>query len=114
MATYLRSFCICISKSGLRICAQILLRDGFLDFQLLEAVMSVAWFVDGGYAFKAWQEATNTERLDYTRLRAEIERDAGKRSGTPIFGSDNDPPSAAQDSFHRYLRSKPPRGPGCE
>jgi uncharacterized LabA/DUF88 family protein len=75
--------------------------------------MGAAWFVDGGYANKAWQRVAGEDRLDYSRFRAEVEKDAGEKVGDAYyFNCDNDPPSAAQNGFHRYLRSASPRGPG--
>ena len=72
--------------------------------------MSVAWFVDGSFAYKCTQ---NMGRIDYTRFRTEIEDDAK----TPVdeayfFNCDNDPPSAAQSTFHRKLSRPYPDGPG--
>ena len=75
--------------------------------------MGTAWFVDGGYANKAWKSVAGEDRLDYSRFREEIEKDAGEKIGDAYyFNCDNDPPSAGQNAFHRYLRSAPPRGPG--
>jgi hypothetical protein len=75
--------------------------------------MPTAWFVDGGYAIKAWKAVAGYSRMDYALLRNEIERDAGEGIGDAYFFScDNDPPSAGQDAFHRFLSSPPPRGAG--
>lgn len=75
--------------------------------------MGAAWFVDGGYADKAWQEAAGYNRMDFAMLRAKIEKDAGESVGDAYyFNCDNDPPSSGQNAFHRYLSSAPPRGPG--
>lgn len=75
--------------------------------------MSVAWFVDGGYARKAWQSVAGMDRMDFALLRAEIEKDAGEAIGDAYyFDCDNDPPSAGQNAFHRFLSSPPPRGAG--
>jgi hypothetical protein len=76
-------------------------------------ILSTAWFVDGGYANKAWASAAGYSRMDYTLLRSEIEKHAGEVIGDAYyFNCDNDPPSAGQDGFHRFLKSAPPRGPG--
>ncbi len=76
--------------------------------------MSVAWFVDGAYANKAWQSvAPSNVRIDYALLRQELEFDADEPIGDAyFFDCDNDPPSVAQTAFRRYLGSPPPRGPG--
>lgn len=75
--------------------------------------MGTAWFVDGGYAFKAWQYAAGQDRMDYSMLRHEIEKDAGEAiADAYYFNCDNDPPSAGQNAFHRFLSSPPPRGAG--
>ncbi len=76
--------------------------------------MATAWFIDGAYAMKAWNRvSTHDERMDYALLRAEIEDDAGETIGDAYyFNCDSDPPSAAQNNFHRFLASPPPRGAG--
>ena len=75
--------------------------------------MSTAWFVDGGYALKAWSAVAGSDRMDYAALRCELEKHGGESIGDAYyFNCDNDPPSAAQDGFHKFLRSVPPRGPG--
>lgn len=75
--------------------------------------MPTAWFVDGGYANKSWQSVSGYARMDYGLLRTEIEKDAGEIIGDAYyFNCDNDPPSAGQNAFHRFLSSAPPRGAG--
>lgn len=75
--------------------------------------MGTAWFVDGGYAEKAWQSVARNSRMEYALLRDQIEKDAGEPIGDAYyFNCDNDPPTAGQSAFHRYLSSPPPRGPG--
>lgn len=75
--------------------------------------MGAAWFVDAGYASKAWQSVAGRTRMDYMLLRSEIERDAGESLGDAYyFDCENDPPSASQNSFYRFLSSAPPRGAG--
>lgn len=75
--------------------------------------MGVAWFVDGGYANKAWQSVSGQDRMDYSLLRKEIEKDAEEAIGDAYyFNCDNDPPSAGQTAFHRFLSSPAPRGAG--
>ena len=75
--------------------------------------MPVAWFIDGGYANKAWQSVAGNSRMDYVLLRQAIETDAGEKVGDAYyFNCDNDPPSTGQNAFHRFLSSPPPRGAG--
>lgn len=75
--------------------------------------MGTAWFVDGGYANKAWQSVAGSDRMDYALLRSSIEADASEAIGDAYyFNCDNDPPSAGQNAFHRFLSSPPPRGAG--
>lgn len=75
--------------------------------------MSIAWFVDGGYAIKAWAAVAQGARMDYQKLRSFIEADAAEKIGDAYyFNCDNDPPSSAQNGFHHFLRSAPPRGCG--
>lgn len=72
-----------------------------------------AWFVDAGYANKAWQSVAGYSRMDYALLRTEIEKDAGEPIGDAYyFNCDNDPPSSGQNAFHRFLSALPPRGAG--
>ena len=75
--------------------------------------MSVAWFVDGDYARKTMTSVEPGARLDYLKLRREVEDDAKEPvSEAYYFNCNNNPPSAEQDAFHRWLKSPPPRGPG--
>lgn len=79
----------------------------------MENTVGTAWFVDGGYAHKAWQSVAGQDRMDYLLLRKEIEDDADEAIGDAyFFNCDNDPPSAGQNSFHRFLGSTPPHGAG--
>lgn len=75
--------------------------------------MSVAWFVDGAYSFKCWSAVSGGRQMDYKKLRDEIEDDAGEPVDEAYyFGSDNDPPSAAQSAFHRAIAIPAPMGAG--
>lgn len=75
--------------------------------------MSTAWFVDAGYAVKAWSAASQGAKLDYQKFRTFVEEDAGEKIGDAYyFNCDNDPPSTAQNGFHNFLRGSPPRGCG--
>jgi len=75
--------------------------------------MTTAWFVDAGYALKAWNSISGGARMDYGLLRQRIETAAGEPIGDAYyFNASSDQTSAAQNSFHNFLRSPPPRGPG--
>lgn len=75
--------------------------------------MGAALFVDGGYAIKAWATVADGAKMDYLKFRKFIEEEAGEQLGDAYyFNCDNDPPSAAQNGFHNFLRSAPPRGAG--
>lgn len=75
--------------------------------------MPTAWFVDAGYAIKSWNSISSGLRINYNLFRSKIEEDAGEKIGDAYyFNCDNDPPSVAQNSFHNFLRSPVPRGPG--
>jgi hypothetical protein len=75
--------------------------------------VTTAWFVDGGYALSTWNSVSGGARMDYNRLRSKIEDDAGEKIGDAYyFNCDSDPPKIAQNGFHNFLRSPPPRGPG--
>ena len=65
------------------------------------------WIVDAAYLMKA-----APGRFDYLRLKTELEH----LNGSPFFesyylNSTPNPPSDAQDSFHTWLKTAPPRGP---
>lgn len=65
------------------------------------------WIVDGAYLMKA-----STEHFDYLKLKAFLE----EQNGSPFIesyylNSTPNPPTDAQDSFHTWLKSAPPRGP---
>lgn len=80
--------------------------------------MSVAWFVDGAYLFKVWQNLHRADYMDYTRLRNTLEQAFCERATNQkiedayYFNSDPDPPTAKMNSFHNALAYPPPNGPG--
>ena len=65
------------------------------------------WLIDAGYLFKAAQAHF---RLDYLKLRQEIEKSEPVWRAYYLNSTPN-PPTDAQDGFHTWLRSAPPRGP---
>ena len=75
--------------------------------------MTTAWFVDGGYAYKAWSRVAPGIRMDYGLLRAKIEADADERIREAYYlNSEREGSNNAQDGFHTFLSSSPPRGAG--
>jgi uncharacterized LabA/DUF88 family protein len=74
---------------------------------------AAAWFIDGAYLFKAWQNLKRADRLDYSKLRTHLEN----TFGTPIeeayyFNAVADLANAKADAFHSALAYPPPDGPG--
>jgi uncharacterized LabA/DUF88 family protein len=80
--------------------------------------MAAAWFVDGAYAFKAWQSLKIEAKLDFVKLRKLLEStylnvNAGETiEDAYYFNADPDPPTAKQNAFHNALSFPPPNGPG--
>lgn len=74
---------------------------------------SAAWFVDGSYLFKVWQNLNRGDRLDYLLLRQHLERKFQvKIADSYYFNADPDPPTARTNAFHKALAYPPPDGPG--
>ncbi|MFI0403748.1 MAG: NYN domain-containing protein [Cyanobium sp.] len=70
--------------------------------------MKTVWIIDGAYLFNHGR----TRPFDYLKLKSELEH----RNGGPIheayyLNSTRDPASDAQNGFHTWLKSAPPRGP---
>lgn len=80
--------------------------------------MTAAWFVDGAYAYKAWQSLHRQDRLDFVKLRNVLETTYLDRAGGEkiedayYFNADPEPPTARQNAFHNALAYPPPGGPG--
>ena len=74
---------------------------------------SAAWFVDGSYLFKVWQNLARGDRLDYLLLRHHLESKFHvKIADAYYFNADPDPSIANTNAFHRALAYPPPGGPG--
>jgi uncharacterized LabA/DUF88 family protein len=79
---------------------------------------TAAWFVDGGYLYKVWQNLHRTDKLDYLKLRRVLEStyldtNAGEKiEDAYYFNADQDPPTAKTNAFHSALSFPPPNGPG--
>ena len=65
------------------------------------------WIADASYLFKACRG-----NFDYLRLKTALEKKvAAPFSESFYLNSTQNPPTDAQDSFHTWLKSAPPRGP---
>ncbi len=64
------------------------------------------WINDGAYLFKA-----APGRLDYLKLKHELEKGAGAPFAESYFFGAQAMPTAGQDSFHKWLKCAPPIGP---
>ena len=68
------------------------------------------WLIDAGYLFNAQRTVRPGYQFDYLKLRRKLEEsDAMWRAY--YLNSTPHPPTDAQDAFHTWLRSAPPRGP---
>lgn len=70
--------------------------------------MKTVWIIDGAYLFNHGR----THPFDYLKLKSELV----KLNDGPIYeayylNSTRDPASDAQNAFHTWLKSAPPRGP---
>jgi uncharacterized LabA/DUF88 family protein len=80
--------------------------------------MSAAWFVDGEYLSKIWQNLNRPDNLDYVKLRQYLEAtycdSAAKEriEDAYYFNADPDPPTARTNAYHNALAYPPPGGPG--
>jgi len=74
---------------------------------------TAAWFVDGAYLFKAWQNLKRTDRLDYSKLRSHLESTFGTGiEEAYYFNAEADLANTKADAFHSALSYPPPDGPG--
>jgi uncharacterized LabA/DUF88 family protein len=68
------------------------------------------WVIDAGYLFNAQRSGGAGYQFDYLKLRHKIE-ETGPIWRAYYLNSTPHPPTDAQDAFHSWLRSGPPRGP---
>lgn len=68
------------------------------------------WLIDGAYMFYAQQSMGSGYTFDYKLLRDKLEQDGRIFQGYYVNSTPN-PPTDAQDAFHTWLKSAPPRGP---
>lgn len=72
--------------------------------------MKTVWIVDGAYLFSYGK--TRPNGIDYLKLKNELE----SINGSPIYeayylNSTPDPATDAQNGFHTWIKSAPPKGP---
>lgn len=75
--------------------------------RIAELLMKAIWIIDAAYLFKA-----APSKFDYLKLKSELE----KKNESAFFesyylNSTPNPPTDAQDGFHTWIKSGPPRGP---
>ncbi|NLW81739.1 MAG: NYN domain-containing protein [Desulfovibrionales bacterium] len=68
------------------------------------------WLIDAGYLFNARHSVRSGYEFSYLKLRQYLEL-SGSIWRAYYLNSSPNPPSDAQDNFHRWLRSGPPFGP---
>ncbi len=68
------------------------------------------WLIDAGYLFNAQRCVAPGYHFDYLKLRNKLEEQEPVWRAYYLNSSRN-PSTDAQDSFHTWLRSAPPRGP---
>ena len=68
------------------------------------------WLIDAGYLFNAQRSVGGGFQFDYLKLRRKLE-ESGPIWRAYYLNSTPHPPTDAQDAFHSWLRSAPPRGP---
>lgn len=76
------------------------------------------WLIDGSYLYKASKDyiqrnpSVNGRQIDYLKLKHFIEKRINIDSMDGYyFNSTPNPTTAAQDAFHRWLRTSEPNGP---
>lgn len=72
--------------------------------------MARLWLIDAGYLFNARHSVRPGYEFSYLKLRHYLELQ-GAIWRAYYFNASPNPPSDAQDNFHRWLRSGPPYGP---
>ncbi len=70
--------------------------------------MKTVWIIDGAYLFNFGKP----HPFDYLKLKNELIRLNGEGIHESYFlNSSNDPAADAQNAFHTWLKSAPPKGP---
>lgn len=69
--------------------------------------MRTVWIIDGAYLLKG-----SPQNFDYLKLKKALETENGSSFSECFYlNSTQNPSSDAQDSFHLWLKTAPPRGP---
>ena len=68
------------------------------------------WLIDGSYLYKAQRAVEPNYQFDYKKLRDWLEQH-GEVFQAYYLNATPDPPTDAQNGFHTWLKSAPPRGP---
>jgi len=68
------------------------------------------WLIDAGYLFNGQRTVRPGYQFDYLKLRQKFEA-SGQIWRAYYLNSTPHPPTDAQNAFHTWLRSAPPRGP---
>ena len=72
--------------------------------------MKTIWIVDGAYLFNYGK--TRPNGIDYLKLKTELEKaNGGSIYESYYLNSTQDPATDAQNAFHAWLKSAPPKGP---
>lgn len=74
-----------------------------------------AWFVDGSYVYKTWNQIAGGAKMDYRALRNLVDErltDGWTLDESYFFNSTPNPPADGQNAFHRFLAMPYPRGVG--
>ena len=69
------------------------------------------WLIDAGYMINAQRSVPGDYQFDYRKLKSRIE-ETETVWRTYFLNSTPNPPSDRQDTFHTWMRSAPPHGPG--
>jgi hypothetical protein len=68
------------------------------------------WLIDAAYLLNAQRSVHSTYEVDCLKLRHKLE-ETGPIWRAYYLNSTQHPPTDAQNAFHTWLRSAPPRGP---
>lgn len=74
-----------------------------------------AWFVDGSYVYKAWNQVAGGAKMDYMAMRQMVTDklpEGWSLDESYFFNSTPNPPADGQNGFHRVLSAPYPNGVG--
>jgi hypothetical protein len=76
---------------------------------MIQVMIRTTWIADAAYLMKA---SSDHGRFDYLQLKNALEEiNEGSISEGYYLNSTPNPPSDAQDGFHTWIKTAPPRGP---